>query len=287
MPRITVHGADLHYDDTAFGDATPAVFAHGLLWSGAMFDPQVEALRAERRCVRFDFRSQGRSAYSDEGNDIDTLTDDAVAVIESLGVAPCHFVGLSMGGFVGLRIAAARPDLLRSLTLIASAADPEPRRNVPKYRAMLLGARFTGLRPFVPAVMKIMFGESFLRDPARADERAALAAKLAALDPKGVRRATEGVIGRRGVTHLLGRIHTPTQVISGEGDTAVVPARARRTAAAIAGARFVAIPRAGHTTTLEEPALVTAALREFFAKVEDDDEPEEAGERASVILPRR
>jgi len=57
-------------------------------------------------------------------------------------------------------------------------------------------------------------------------------------------------------------------VISGASDRAVVAARARRTAEGIPGARFVAIPRAGHTTTLEEPAAVTLALQEFFATAE-------------------
>ena len=49
-----------------------------------------------------------------------------------------------MGGFVGMRLAARRPELLRSLTLIESAADGEPRWNVPKYRAMSLVARALG-----------------------------------------------------------------------------------------------------------------------------------------------
>lgn len=268
MPRLHVNGADLYYDDTLDGARTPVVFAHGLLWSGAMFAPQVEALRATRRCVRFDFRSQGRSAFTRAGCDMDTLADDAAAVIEALGVGPCHFVGLSMGGFVGLRLAVYRPELLRSLTLIASAADGEPAANVPKYRAMVLGARVAGVKPFGSRVMRIMFGRSFLDDPSRAAERAGLRSELEALDPRGVQVATEGVLTRRAVTHLLGRIKTPTQVISGEGDAAVVPARARRTAEAIAGARFVPIARAGHTTTLEEPGLVTGALEGFFGAVE-------------------
>lgn len=265
MPRLNVHGADLYYEDTGDGPLTPVVFAHGLLWSGAMFDPQVAALRATRRCVRFDFRSQGRSAFTREGCDMDTLADDAAAVIEALGVGPCHFVGLSMGGFVGLRLAAYRPDLLRSLTLIASAADAEPRDSVPKYRAMTLGARAFGVGPLSSRVMRIMFGEDFLTDPARVVQREALRAELAALDPRAVQVAIEGVLTRRPVTHLLARIKTPTQVISGERDRAVVAARSRRTAEGIPGARFVAIPHAGHTTTLEEPAAVTSALGDFFA----------------------
>ena len=60
---------------------------------------------------------------------MDTLTDDAVALIESLGVAPVHYVGLSMGGFVGQRIAARRPELIRTLSLLDTSAGPAARRH--------------------------------------------------------------------------------------------------------------------------------------------------------------
>jgi 3-oxoadipate enol-lactonase len=77
-----------------------------LLFSGWMFHPQIAVLKSQYRCVAIVWRSQGDSAATNDGYDMDTLTDDAVALIESLGVAPIHYVGLSVGGFVGQRIAA-------------------------------------------------------------------------------------------------------------------------------------------------------------------------------------
>ena len=264
MPTLTVHGARVHYEDTG-GSGAPVLFAHGLLWSGRMFAPQLEALRAEHRCVAFDFRGQGQSEVTADGYDMETLTDDAAALIEALGLAPCHFVGLSMGGFVGLRLAAYRPSLLRSLTLIASAADAEPRAHVPRYRALAAGIRAFGARPFVPRLMNVLFGESFLGDSSRVEERRARENELASVETVGGFRATEGVLTRRAVTHLLPSIRVRTQVLAGAEDRAVRPARGRATVDQIAGARFVEIPRAGHTTTLENPRAVTAALRGFFA----------------------
>src|SRR5437899_1734771 len=123
MPRMQVDGAELHYEDTG-GGGPPVVFSHGLLWSGKMYRFQVEALRGSHRCISFDFRGQGRSPIADSGYDMDTLARDAAALIEKLRAAPCHFVGLSMGGFIGMRLALRRPELLRSLTLIETAADP-------------------------------------------------------------------------------------------------------------------------------------------------------------------
>src|SRR2546430_17127928 len=57
---------------------------------------------------------------------LDCLADDAAAVIEQLGIAPCHLVGLSMGGMIGMRLAARRPELVRSLVLLETSAEPEP-----------------------------------------------------------------------------------------------------------------------------------------------------------------
>src|SRR5262249_4732697 len=122
MPLRTVNGVRLNVEDVGTGPET-IVFAHGLLWSGGMYAAQVKSLRDRYRCVTFDFRGQGQSEVTPGGYDMDTLTQDAKALIEDLGVAPVHFVGLSMGGFVGFRLAARHASLLRSLVILESAAD--------------------------------------------------------------------------------------------------------------------------------------------------------------------
>jgi len=266
MPRLQVEGAELHYEDTG-GGGTPVVFAHGLLWSGTMYRFQIEALRGDYRCISFDFRGQGRSPVADSGYDMDTLARDAARLIEKLRAAPCHFVGLSMGGFIGMRLALRRPELLRTLVLVATAADPEPALNKPKYALMGLVTRALGMRPLIVPIMKILFGRTFLRDPAKAALRQSLRQELLDNDVRGSLLALRGVLDRAGLMDELGSIRTPTLVLSGEEDVAVRPKRSRRTADRIPGARFKMLPRAGHTSSVEQPEAVTAALKEFFGSV--------------------
>lgn len=264
MPTIQANGVELHYEDTGSGAET-IVFAHGLFWDGHLFDAQVAALRDHYRCVTFDFRGQGQTPATPDGYDMETLAQDAAGLIDALGLAPVHFAGLSMGGFIGMRLAARRPELLRSLILIETSAEPEPRENLPKYRQLLSAARLVGVRPLAGRIMPIMFGRTFLRDPERADQRAAWQAKLATNKKPGILRATVGVIERPDFTPELARIHTPTLIVIGAEDAATTPEHSEHLRAHIAGAQLVSIPRAGHTSTVEEPEAVTAAIQTFLA----------------------
>jgi pimeloyl-ACP methyl ester carboxylesterase len=258
---MNVNGVELYVEDTG-GSGPAVVFSHGLLWSTKMWRFQVEALRSRFRCIAWDHRGQGRSQITDGGYDMETLTLDAAALIEKLGVQPAHFVGLSMGGFVGMRLGARRPELLKTLTLVETAADAEPFYNVPKYKALSFLSDFTGLGPFLPIVMKIMFGRSFLSDPAKAALREEMRSQLLAIDLRGMRRALDGVIFRKPFRE---QVKVPTLVVSGEEDRAVVPARSRKLFDAIPGARFVSLPAAGHTSSIEQPDALTAALLSHFA----------------------
>lgn len=263
MPRIQVNGTELHYEDTG-GPGEPLLFSHGLLWNTALFAPQMAALRDRYRCIAYDHRGQGRSADDDrEAIDMDLLTADAVALIQALGLGAVHFCGLSMGGFVGMRLAARHPRLVRSLILCDTSAEPEPPENAPKYVRMNFVARWLGPRLVIPKVMPILFGRTALADPARAAERAEWRRQLDQ-NRRSIWRAVNGVIRRAAIAPELGRIVAPTLVIVGAEDVATVPAKAQRIAAAIANARLVVIPRAGHSSSVEEPLAVTAAIRGFL-----------------------
>lgn len=263
MPRIKVRDTELYYEDTG-GPGPVILFSHGLLWSGRMFEAQVAALKDRYRCVTYDHRGQGQSAPATERSvPIETVTEDAIALIEALGLAPLHFCGLSMGGFVGMRIAARRPELLRSLILMETTADPEPAENVPKYRRLAFVARWIGLWAVATPTMKIMFSQSFLNDPARAADVARWRAELLA-NRRDIVRAVYGVNEREGCYDLLPRIKAPTLIIVGEEDVATVPAKAERIHAAIPGSRLVRIPAAGHSSSVENPGPINAELRAFL-----------------------
>jgi len=198
------------------------------------------------------------------GLDMDTLSEDAAALIGALGVGPVHFVGMSMGGFVGMRLAARHPELVRSLILADTAAGPEPARNVPRYRRLEWVARWFGTWPVAGKVEAIMHGASARKDPARAATLRAWRERLLRVDTAAMNRAVEGVLTRESAIPLLPRIRCPTLVMVGEEDTATVPARSEEIASAISGTRLVRIPRAGHMSPIDAPEAVTTELRSFL-----------------------
>jgi pimeloyl-ACP methyl ester carboxylesterase len=265
MPTIRVNGVELYYESSGSGPQA-VVFSHGLLMSADMFREQVRFLSPRYRVVAYDHRGQGRSDRSARAHDMDTLAADAAALIEALGLAPCHFAGLSMGGFVALRLAARRPELLRSCILLETSAEPEPPQNVSRYRILSWALRLLGTGAVVDKVMPILFGKTFLADPARAELRAEWRGRLLALR-RSIHRSVTGVIERRGVEEELQRISMPTLILVGEEDVATPPPRAERIQAAIRGSRLVQIPCAGHSSTIENPTAVNAALGEFLSSL--------------------
>lgn len=274
MPFLSIRGVQLYYEDTG-GPGEPIIFSHGLLWNSHLFSQQVEALKSQYRCISYDHRGQGRSTAPPGGGDIDlrTVYEDAVAFIQALGVAPCHFVGLSMGGFVGLRVAARHPELLRSLVLLDTSAASESLWNLSRYWLVTATAHWLGLKPVVDRIMSIYFGQTFLKDPARAAERDELKRQLAQ-NPRDVWRAMRGVITRRGVTEELCRILIPTLILVGEEDVATTPENADLLYTRIRGSRLVTLPNVGHMCNLEQPGLVSSAIHWFLNQLSAPSLPE-------------
>lgn len=273
MPLLTTSdGASVAYTDTGAPagrpDAPTVVFGHGLLFSGWMFHAQIDALRSDYRCVAVDWRGQGESPPARGGYDMDTLSQDAIALIEQLGVAPVHYVGLSMGGFVGQRIAARRPELVRSLVLLDTSAQPEDRWNAIQDTALSLIYRVAGIAPVRRPVEKIMFGPTFRADPGSKEIVDEWVGMLSRCDREGMRRAIMGVVTRKGVTDEIGSIKAPTLVAVGEHDAATVPAKAERIAQLVPGARLEIIKESGHSSTIEQPAAVTELIVSFVAEVD-------------------
>lgn len=267
MPMLDVNGTSLHYEDTGPGSTGETIaFSHGLLWNTSLFAPQIAALRQRYRCIAWDHRGQGRSAPDRRHCiGIELVWQDAVELLSHLAPGPVHFCGLSMGGFVAMRMAARRPDLVRSLLLLETSADAEPEENVGRYRLLTAITRAIGPQVVASRILPIMFGKTFVHDPARADERARYQREMTSR--RDVWRAVNGVIDRAPLASELGRITAPTLVIVGDEDTATVPAKSQRLVRAIAGASLVTIPRAGHSSSVEQPEAVTAAIEAFLGSL--------------------
>ncbi len=267
MPHIDLNGAHIHFTDTG-GDSEVIVFSHGLLFNGTMFEAQVAYFRNRYRCITFDHRGQGQSSVTEVGYDIETLTADAAALIGHLGIAPCHFVGLSMGGFVGMRLAARKPELLKTLTLLDTSADPEPIKNGPKYRMLNFVARWIGLWAVIGRIMPIMFGQTFLNDAARVKEKKRWANVITGNHRIGITRAVSGVIDRDGCTELLDEIKLPVGIGVGDEDVATVPKKSERLHSAIMGSELVVFKRSGHSSSIETPEVVNDLIKRTIGRSE-------------------
>lgn len=257
MPFKHVTGARIWYEESGSGPET-IVFSHGLLMNGDMFSSQVAALGNRFRCIVYDHRGQARSEVTESGYDMDTLSEDAAGLIRELECDPCHFVGLSMGRFVGMRLAIRHPELLKSLVLMETTADPEPEQNKGPYRRLAFIGRWLSFRLVLRPLMKIMFGRSFLEDGSKTAEREKWRAHLLSLDPVGTARAAHGVIDREGVFDQLGAINTSTLIIVGDEDIATPPEKSERMRDGIDGA--------GHSSSIEQPEAVTRAIEDFLLR---------------------
>lgn len=234
-----------------------------------MFEHQVASLRDRYRCVAFDHRGQGKSGVTDIGYDIETLTSDAAALIEHLGIAPCHFVGLSMGGFMGMHLAAQKPDLLKTLTLLSTSSDPEPVENERKYGILNFVARWIGLWAAIGQVMPVMFGKTFLDDPTRSNEKKRWQSVITGNHRLGITRAVSGIINRDGCSDILSSINLPVGIGVGDQDVATPPANSESLHSAISGSELVVFPGAGHSSSIESPKLVTELIDRTIGRCDD------------------
>ncbi|MEA3502335.1 MAG: alpha/beta hydrolase [Actinomycetota bacterium] len=281
----SVNGTELRVEDVGSGKQT-VVFSPNPFANRGLFDAPVAALSRDYRCLRYDHRGQGDSGFrapqpSPDLLGTEGLYEDAVALLDQLGVDRCHWVGSSIGGFVGVRLAARHPDRVRSLVLIGFSTQRLSRADLWQVNMMIgmvrasrrLGPVGTAvLRRVTKQVMRNMFGTTFMSDPARADDRELWQERFMALLVPEAAPMFREVFGHPGTPpELLARIQAPTLIIAGEDELAAFAEahsdvlQAQRV---IPDARLVTVPRAGHMVLVEQPDAGTAAITEFIRGVD-------------------
>jgi pimeloyl-ACP methyl ester carboxylesterase len=265
VSTININGVELFYKESGIGPET-IVFSHGLLMDHTMFEVQRAAFESQYRVIAYDHRAQGQSADPGRDYDMDTIAADAAAFVEALHAAPCHFAGLSMGGFAGMRLAARRRELVRSLTLMNTGANREPASGRLRYNFLAQLVKIVGTAPFTGIAVKELFGCSTRNstDPAIQKMLSDWTEKLRRR-PTSIARSLLGVMNRPEFSpQELSAIRCPTLVIAGEEDTAQPPSNSEKLAAVIPGATLVRIAACGHSSSLEAPQAVANAMREFI-----------------------
>jgi pimeloyl-ACP methyl ester carboxylesterase len=268
VPLLEVNGARVFVEDTGpppgHPQADALLFGHGVLFSGRSFAGQVARLKDRYRCVTIDWRGQGRTPPTTSGYDMDTLTQDVLGVIEALDLGAVHYVGLSMGGFVGMRLGARHPEVLHSLTLIETSADREDPSNARRYRLLAMVYGLVGPRPVKSQVLPVLFGPTYLADPRSKAEIDTWLAELSGAERSGIKKAIHGVIAREPIHAEIGRITVPTLVVVGADDEAAPVAKSQAIAEAVPGARLEILPDAGHSSSIEQPEAVADLIARFI-----------------------
>jgi pimeloyl-ACP methyl ester carboxylesterase len=123
MNRTTIPAANgrLSIDDVGSGDGLPVVLAHSFAGSSRQWAPQMSHLRRSRRVVALDLHGHGQStATPDAAYDVDAFAGDIAAVVEALALVRFVLVGHSLGGAAAIAYAAAHPEHVAGLVLVAT-----------------------------------------------------------------------------------------------------------------------------------------------------------------------
>ena len=269
-----VHGLKIHYEMAGPAHGDPLLLVMGLggqlvLWPDAFC---AQLIAQGFRVIRFDNRDIGLSGSGNRrvpirlqrdmvlsklgakisaNYTLHDLAKDTVGLMDALGIAKAHLVGVSMGGMISQIVAGRYPDRVLSLTSIMSNTN-SPKLPLPKLSVLLRLAPPFGVRhdraSVIARTVKLfeMIGSPGYPTPLAERERIAALAFDRAYKPSGVLRQTHGILATGSFEELLPHITAPTQVIHGLDDPLVPVAGGKRSAQLIRGARLELIKGMGH-----------------------------------------
>jgi pimeloyl-ACP methyl ester carboxylesterase len=296
MPHVRANGIDIEYE--SFGrERDPLILlimgfaAHLLFWPETL----CEGLAAKGfRVVRFDNRDIGKSTHlagqpapdpralfaevmagrrPDVPYTLDDMADDAVGLLDALGVERAHIVGASMGGMIAQLVAINHAERAKSLISIMSTTG---RRDLPSGNPETLSALF---RPpnsdsrddLIKAsilVQKALASPGFPSSEAEMRERAERRTDRAPFDLGGLARQSAALIVAPPRNALLQNVRCPTLVLHGADDPVIPAAAAKDTAESIPGAQLVVVPGMSHDFPAGLVPIYLKHIGDFVAKVE-------------------
>ncbi len=256
--HIVANGIRIHY--TVEGAGPWLVMSHSLGCNLSSWAHEAQALAGRFRVLRFDTRGHGDTDAPAAAYTLDQLADDLQALLDALGIDRCHFMGLSMGGMIGMTHALRHPGRFDRLLLCNTSSRIGPEAApIWKQRIETVGAG--GMEPIIVPTLSRWFTEPFRT--ARPDVMATVAAMIRSTPPAGYIGCCHA-IPAIDLTDRLGGIGSPTLVIAGDQDVGTPVEMARAIQLGIPGARLAVLPRASHLSNLEHPGPFGRLLADFL-----------------------
>lgn len=263
MAVTKVDGWEFAVEEAGTG---PVVFLlHGLLFDRSMFDDQAAVLSSEYRVIRVDAPGHGDSPPHPTPFTLEDEVDGLAKLADTLGASgPVVWGGLSMGGMKSMRMALRHPDRVRGLILIECQPYPENTDLRAQYDALFQIVEESGPNEDIAGIsVQVMF--------ATANAASAVAARWKQewlkMDASRLKGSWRSVMDRGDIGDRMGEIEAPAVVIHGVDDTPISIDIAREYVTKIAGAELVEIADAGHSSSVERPAEVTAAIQTFLKRL--------------------
>lgn len=244
----------VHHVVTGPEDAPVVVLSNSLGSTTSMWDAQADELAKDFRVVRYDTRGHGGSPVPPGPYDIDDLADDVVALLDSLGVEKAHFVGLSLGGMTGMRLAARNPERLDRLVVLCTGAKLDPSS---AWHDRAATVRAHGSSAVAEAVVARWYTPDFLEE--HPDVRAESEAVVSATPAEGYASCCE-VIAAMDLRDDLPRIAAPTLAIAGADDPATPPPHLEAVADGVQDGHLLVVPGSAHLANAEQPQAITPAI---------------------------
>jgi 3-oxoadipate enol-lactonase len=257
MPFAEIDGGRIHYRFDGAADAPVVVLSHSIGTDLSMWQRQIPALSLRFRILRYDSRGHGGSVVSAGPYSIELLARDVQELLDRLAISRAHFCGLSLGGMVGMWLAAHVPARVDKLVLANTAAHLPPPE---AWDARIKSVQEAGMASIADVVLERWFTPAFWESYPLDVETARRA--LLATSPDGY-IACCAAIRDMDQRPALGSIQSSTLVIAGQRDPATPPAKCRMIADAIRGARFIEFS-ASHLSNIEAAEAFSATVLDFL-----------------------
>ncbi len=258
MTPVTERAGSIQLRLTASLDGPPTapvvVLGNSLGTSRRVWDQPAAVLVRRFRLLRYELPGHGGSPAEPGPYTIGQLGSGVLALLDAHGVDQAAYCGISIGGMVGMWLAANHPDRITALGLVCTSAFLPPADG---WRERAVRVRAAGMESISATVVGRWFTPAFAsRQPS---VPAAFLAEFERTDPAGYGGCCEA-IAAMDLRASLGSIAAPALVVSASDDPATPPAHGAAIAAAIGGSRLVVVRGAAHLAAVSSPAEVTAAL---------------------------
>jgi Predicted hydrolases or acyltransferases (alpha/beta hydrolase superfamily) len=244
------------------GDGPTVLFLHGIGGNRRNWLGQLDHLSPRYRAVAIDMRGYGDSDGIAEPFEFPEFVDDVIRLLDELGAAEAHIVGLSMGGLIAQALYGRAPHRVQSLGLVTcrSAAEAFPHG---ANREEFVQARLGPLRAGGPARLAESLAPELLGPNASAWAREQVMDSLRRIRPDSYESIIRARMRASGLL-VPQTIAVPTLVLAADQDRVAPADHMRELASCIPTARFVLVPDAGHLVNLEQPERFNAELSAFL-----------------------